>query len=328
MYFSQSLSLNTSSVFAILTVGSKAMPLKMYTAVAPAAVEPAKVFFPKIPTNDGSSNRHACRRRGTFKFVMQEDKTATEANGFYQRLHRHSALYRMILSRPFAPELILDTWYRIDLEIVSELGLSLKGETAKSCVMELACELHGQRQGEGLLHLAEDYQIQVRPLQLSAWDHVENAPEAPGFHNSGIGGLEIKVSGNRQHLTKTKYFLRIIPTFSSIQTCNAIPLTIGPLEITNQASSTLGGWDMDTRCRDMHRVYSLEQLISSQQRQQQQQSSLPLFNKYLLVKEGWNDGTPGKMWDSALVLSEMLAKKIAGNVECLDNRHVIDLSAG
>jgi hypothetical protein len=48
----------------------------------------------------------------------------------------------------------------------------------------------------------------------------------------------------------------------------------------------------------------------------------------LVIKEKWELGTPGKIWDSALVLSQMFAEMIQINPKKFDKVRILDLSAG
>ncbi|KAG0171407.1 hypothetical protein DFQ29_008850 [Apophysomyces sp. BC1021] len=276
----------------------------------------------------GPVNGHRQFSQQPHPVAMDEDQDAMEENSFYQLLHKHSALYRIVLAKPYHSEIILGQWYRLDLEVVNELGLPLKGGKACQCVIRLACEvLQDSRSG-----IIQDtaYRIETRPLQLDEWEAEDGdtAVEWPGFHHSGLGGLEYRLSkidngsqhDKTQYLTKAKY-LCVLSTFDSTQTFHTFPLIVGPLKVSDkeeQVSMNGVAWDADLKSAIMHRGFSLDHYN-------------PLMTKrgrFFMIKEGWNEGTPGKMWDSALVLSDMFSSKLSREPGCLRQRHIIDLSAG
>ncbi|KAF1797334.1 putative methyltransferase-domain-containing protein [Mucor lusitanicus] len=51
-------------------------------------------------------------------------------------------------------------------------------------------------------------------------------------------------------------------------------------------------------------------------------------SSFLIIQEDWSLGTPGKMWDSALVLSQMITDRIKHNPDYFEKRCLVDLSAG
>ncbi|KAI8144992.1 putative methyltransferase-domain-containing protein [Fennellomyces sp. T-0311] len=256
------------------------------------------------------------------KIVIVEDHTVTDENDFYQSLHRHSILHRLVLARPFSPTLTLDKWHRIDLEVVNELGLSLKGNKDAKCCMSLSCHLfvvdgtHG-----GLTKAPTALKLEYRPLQVDNWDNSVPA-DLPGFHSSGTGGIEVKVTtsqslGSLQYTTKAKYFVRVAPVCDAYKTLDALPLTLGPMDIQQQRIESIT-WSNDRLSSvATFRQYALDSLAPQL-----------LQGRFFVVKEGWKMGTPGKIWDSALVMSDMFAKRIMQERDCLKGRHVVDLSAG
>lgn len=325
------------------------MPLKTLTVNEPP--ERAKTFRDNkhgprmVQHRSPGTFRTAMRRAVPLTITMQEDNTAIDENGFYQSLHRHSVLYRVVLKRPFFYRIPIGEWYRFDLELVNELGLSLKGDRERLCYMRLSCELLVKEENQDGMQIATDYQIETRPLQLNAWDFLpgsSSAPESPGFNHSGVGGIEFRLleveGGEWQRTAKTKcskkYYIRILPTFDSDQTLHALPLTCGPLEVVGgddaaTEANKLEWAASDVRSESMQRAFSLDRLSVCGT---EASSGLPtppgLFEKLFVVKEGWTLGTPGKMWDSALILSDMFAKKIMRQPNCLEGRHIIDMSAG
>ncbi|KAI9318012.1 putative methyltransferase-domain-containing protein [Dichotomocladium elegans] len=188
------------------------------------------------------------------------------------------------------------------------------------------------------------YSIEIRPLQLDAWDsnnsdtdttvttpsrYCQN-PEVPGFFCSGTGGLEFRVSGHYQDTTKAKYFLYISPTLSDSNSLQAMPLILGPIEVVQDLGERRNaGWFTEQDIlNEMFRAYSLNRLLSQSIPPPRLPCAFALKDTYFLVKENWKMGTWGKAWDSALVLSDMFARQIWRDPQWLDGCHIVDLSAG
>ncbi|KAL0079037.1 putative methyltransferase-domain-containing protein [Phycomyces blakesleeanus] len=49
---------------------------------------------------------------------------------------------------------------------------------------------------------------------------------------------------------------------------------------------------------------------------------------FCMIREVWDAGTPGKLWDSALVIADLIANRLKQQPRCLEKCHVVDLSAG
>lgn len=228
---------------------------------------------------------------------------------FYQPLHRHSTLHRIVLARNFRTSLTADRWYRLDLQVVNELGLQLPGDKKKQCQMQVACDLLFAGTHAAL-------PIDVRPLTFDAWDDI--MPDMPGFNGSGDGGLEFRLPGHHQYKTKTKYFfLRVTPLCDAQQTVQALPLVLGPLSWTDHDVDD--DWLDDRHDATLNRTYDASYLNRFAHRRLQ---------FHLVIREGWSLGTPGKMWDSALVVSEMMAKRLVRAPRVFERCHIVDLSAG
>ncbi|KAI9487161.1 MAG: putative methyltransferase-domain-containing protein [Benjaminiella poitrasii] len=166
---------------------------------------------------------------------------------YYYSLQRYSILYRILLARPYITEIKFNTWNRIDLKLVNELGLTLTGNEKKRCRLEVGCHLLVEK--EGAVVSSKECSITCRPIQHNAWESTD-ASDIAGFHNDTQGNFEYMV--------------------------------------------TLQDED----------------------------------NSFLIIKEDWNMGTPGKMWDSALVISQLFCDKINTDPNCLDGCRLLDLSAG
>jgi hypothetical protein len=244
--------------------------------------------------------------------------STAELDDYYYYLQRYSVLYRILLARPYSTHITLNNWHRIDLKLVNELGLTLTGQQRDQCWLQVDCQLLVEKQG--LIRSCSECHIVCRPLQHDAWEFTAFSDIA-GFQNDTEGHLEYKITMRDEGLglspfsTQTKYFLRIYPTDQVQQTVKAFPLVIGPLYTTedkviadNNNNSVI--WKEPLVSQDIFHGYSLQD------------------DSFLVIKEDWNLGTPGKMWDSALVLSQLLCDKIQQDPTCFKGQRLLDLSAG
>lgn len=247
--------------------------------------------------------------------TFHRSMTTEAEDDFYYSLQRYSALYRIILSRPYLTEIYINKWNRIDLKLVNEFGMTLKGEQNTQCWLEVGCHL--LREYESKISYCQEYSIQCRPLQHDAWEF-NGSSDITGFQNSADGGFEYMISAKDEKLASLlasdrPYYIQIFPTCHKNQTVKAFPLMIGPLYISEKETPILrsdNGWKEPSTSQDIFHGYRLQD------------------NSFLVIKEDWDIGTPGKMWDSALVLSHMLSDKIARNPMCFKGKRLLDLSAG
>lgn len=263
---------------------------------------------------------------------------------YYNSLQRYSTLYRILLSRPYMTETKLKQWNRIDLKLVNELGLTLTGLQKHKCWLEVGCRLLVEECGQ--FKTCQTYDISCRPIQHDAWESNTNS-DMTGFYYNSEGDFEYMISSssssanenalcdnnNNQITTSRKYYIQIYPTYKPQQLIQAFPLVIGPITIiesttwslvtkkqrrrhsgnkNNNRNSTIEGWvqDQDKICQDIFHAYCIKD------------------NTFLVIKENWELGTPGKMWDSALVLSQMFSDKIKSDPTRFKGHRILDLSAG
>lgn len=322
--------------------------------------------------------------------LKPENKSISE-DEFYQDLQNHSSLLRIVLQKEFPLKIVDGQWYRLDLQVVNELGLSLGKERTKNAIMSLACELlelkdnindndDRKKKRKGKQRCIQDisekdekgYSLTWRALQFDAWEWDEEmqVPGFAGFEKCSKGGLEFKLQIKKHDLIKKhhhnhqqqqqssspRFFMRIIPTFESHQTIHALPLVVGPFSIMEEDKKTVDQYQQPIM--NHHQYHQIQQQKYSNSKKlihgsnvsninhikQQQKDDLWIMDlwyqemyrafklniqdRYFLVKEGWTLGTPGKMWDSALVLSDILVRRMVEHPTCFHRRHILDLSAG
>jgi hypothetical protein len=237
------------------------------------------------------------------------------------------------------------------LKILDEFGMVIDSNHAKTFIMNVSCELL-EREGS-TTQISTHWQVCWKNLRYDAWtvEETRHMTTCCGFDRAGVGGLEYKVirrsddiSARVKKTEPTQLYMRIVPTFDIQQTVHALPLVVGPFTVlsndTNawQSNTTLsnnnssdatsqqslhqhqsgshsytswGSANAINYCQEMYRAFQLGGL-----------------DRYFLIKEGWNMGTPGKMWDSALVISDMFIQKIIQQPACFENLQILDLSAG
>jgi hypothetical protein len=245
-----------------------------------------------------------------------------------------------MMKRSLPTQLLASQWYRLDLQVLDEFGMSIKGQRAKASNMRLDCQVLERCEIEGggaRTVISKTWAVQKRALLYDAWEWTDETLHmnvCSGFDRSGAGGLEFKLmrqQGDGGRTTAMDYaatvkkkknsslYLRIVPTFDSHQTIHALPLVVGPLSVSvDPAPSSLWKPSATTTAsttgnypQNMYRTYTLGDT-----------------DLYFMIKEGWNLGTPGKMWDSALVISDLFVQRIIQQPACMENCHLLDLSAG
>ncbi|KAG1095617.1 hypothetical protein G6F42_018519 [Rhizopus arrhizus] len=238
---------------------------------------------------------------------------------YYHHLQRYSALYRILLATPYSTNLIFKQWYRINLKLVNELDLALTGQQKSNCWLEVGCHLLVEK-NKSIIPCKECF-IECRPLQHDAWDST-TASDIAGFQNDSVGDLEFMVSLHDEGYVSSsttasaKYYIHIYPRQQKQPSIMAFPLMIGPLSITEPSVHHTSNHILD----DQWKEHDTSNAIYHGYRLQD--------NSFLIIQEDWSLGTPGKMWDSALVLSQMITDRIKQDPDYFRASRLIDLSAG
>ncbi|ORZ19457.1 putative methyltransferase-domain-containing protein [Absidia repens] len=253
---------------------------------------------------------------------------------FYSHLQTHSSLLRIVLRRPLPVTMVANQWHRLKLEVRDEFGMTLEGQRAKASTMHLACELLEQTTGaKHAVHLSTEWNVSWRPLHYDAWESMDDVSQTmkacSGFDRSA-----------------TRLYLRVVPTFGPHQTIHALPLVIGPFSVdptANWKETTMAiNHTLGTEQQSGGNTNSFSSSSSSSASSPSPQLcnfncysqnmyrafNLCGMNRYFMIREGWDLGTPGKMWDSALMISDLFIQKIIQQPACLENCHLLDLSAG
>ncbi|KAI8976736.1 putative methyltransferase-domain-containing protein [Pilobolus umbonatus] len=222
-------------------------------------------------------------------------------SSFSKSLFKNSNILRIVLRRPIQNVIHYDTWQRIDLMLVTEMGLPVKDKDA----IRLSCTLIRKNN----LGLWSQYPIESRPISEDAWEPEVNLCE--GFNSgSSVGGIEYTVQPEQASSDKCFISLQLAHSHS----VKLLPLTVGPITFLHQQQAMMTVID--------------EGIVDQHQHQQYRSLQLSLKHGYFLLKEQWDYGTPGKLWDSALMITDIFVSIYTTNPHFLAKKRILDLSAG
>lgn len=219
---------------------------------------------------------------------------------FFKSLYTNSKLLRIVLQRSIRQFIKYDKWYRINLKLVTEMGLPV--DTYKDPII-LSGSMLISRSG----YYENSGSIETRPISADNWE--PEIANSEGFNpHSSLGALEYRIGSSDSHL-------ETLPFYISLQVVDEkrdiLPLCVGPIWIQNQQDDTNENWWTFPHSKIEQQQYRALQVKSQQ-------------SKYFLIKEQWEDGTPGKIWDSALFMVDVMIS----NFHLLYGKRILDLSAG
>ncbi|CAJ0753465.1 23369_t:CDS:2 [Entrophospora sp. SA101] len=261
--------------------------------------------------------------------------------------------YRLLLRRPLHPNIHLDMWYTMDLMFVSEMGLFKREDMYGAEGYALACKI---------LEIGEvnidnnKYSVEVRPMSSESceWSGL-TATDWAGVQKSGKEkylyvypimemadkSITINLSNGGQDNHNNYSNFNNFNNLNDFNSNNAnsnntngnntngnnantnIPVAFGPIFISDCKShpSTCAHHQADNK-KEPVEINNDEYLIENYRI-----FDLP-NGKNLLIKELWDVGIPGKVWDSAFVMVQLFREKLANNKRLFDNKKILDLSSG
>jgi hypothetical protein len=269
---------------------------------------------------------------------------------FYSQLNYNQLLYRIVLQRSTQKVLRSHQWSRVDLCLVNEMGLSSCQNISATIQVQLSCKVLTKRNDS----FVEDarYQVDTQPLQDDKWgyDDDQHSPLANtiGFNQSNRGGLQFCIRPSaidkldpRSHNVYLYIFQSHIER-DPLTACKVLPLVIGPLVINDpglDSYSVTSMWSdvvskslvaQPAAATSLHSVN--EGFWDQKQETNRSYRAYPFCygqdEHYILLEENWKSGMPGKIWDGALVITDIFAKRLIKDPSFLDNVHIMDLSAG
>lgn len=272
---------------------------------------------------------------------------------FYSQLNYNQLLYRIILQRSTQKVLRLQQWSRVDLSLVNEMGLPSCQNISANIQVQLSCKLLRRRSHT----FVEDtrYVVDTQPLQDDAWgydDQQSPSTNTIGFNLSNRGGLQFRLrpsENDKLDPSSHNVYLYIFQSHGErdpLAACKVLPLAIGPLVINDKKDHlNLDSYSVPSMWSDVVSKSLADQPIAAtslhsvnegfwDQKQETHRSyraypfRLGSDERYILLEENWKCGMPGKIWDGALVITDIFAKRLAKDPSFLDNVHIVDLSAG
>ncbi|KAG2181004.1 hypothetical protein INT43_008586 [Umbelopsis isabellina] len=271
----------------------------------------------------------------------------------YLKLSYNQSLFRINLHRSTQKAIRVAQWSRVDLCLVNEVGLPLVDDMGDDVQVQLKCKVLSKGRHNFIDN--QLYDIEIRPLQDDAWSSNEQKDQyLVGFYNSSYGGLEYRLQYRHNadiELDASQYheiylYIQQAPLENSSHAAKVLPLAIGPMVVNKPVQTTKdvcassmpmwsaivaqkpypvalpcksvdnGFWDQKQNTNRAYRAYPLISLDKN------------CYQHYVLMEEKWKLGMPGKIWDGALVATDIFAKRLKRDPSFLDNRHVLDLSAG
>ncbi|KAI9322739.1 putative methyltransferase-domain-containing protein [Dichotomocladium elegans] len=181
--------------------------------------------------------------------------------------------------------------------MVNELGLFRRADLGSNGTVAVACTAEGNDH--------KGVQIEVR-------DNASN-----GFHGSGKGLIEYRISSfdTLTSAVDACFYLTLHVDNDKVKKSpfqHTLPLTVGPVTVDPEtpaylpSSSPIEAWpDTTPMVHDSFRVL-----------------------EGIMIRESWDAGIPGKIWDSALVMLAFLKNLAQQGKHHMLQGHVVDLSAG
>jgi hypothetical protein len=231
--------------------------------------------------------------------VVRPEAEEDVYDNFEKSLYRNSKVCRIVLGEQFKQQtkISFDQWYTVSLKFVTEMGLPALGATSS-----ITCQLLDQKE--------RGYFSESTRLSIQYRHYVD-----PWKSNSGAFDLQYRIiSVTKEDATAAgEFYIRIFA-----QNEKFLSLCVGPFEQQEQhqqstitAMGSIIGWEENN---DRYQMYRAIPIANE--------------NKYSLLQEVWENGTPGKLWDSAIVMNTILKKLFEVNKDFLSGKRIMDLSAG
>jgi hypothetical protein len=236
------------------------------------------------------------------------------SSGFKLPLYKNSNIYRIILNNPVKSSIIqLNKWNRIDLKLVTELGLPVIINDQLELSISITCKLlqgYATKSTKKCGYVeSRDLAIECRPVHLDSWN-TEGGDKGFGYSNY-TGSFEYRVVTNNKGYEDGIFFIHIQAENQCLLQ-QSLPLCLGPFQLQGTSTQEDNFYWTDDISDDVntHRILSLND------------------HRYLVLKEMWDHGTSGKLWDSAIVIGQVITRLFKHNRAFLSGLRIMDLSAG
>lgn len=266
----------------------------------------SRTFPQETNTNSNNDNNTNINSNEDFNF-----KEALYRNCRVSRLIIHDYLKQSTLN--------ISSWYTISLKLVTEFGLPAQTTLPKQ-ILPVSCKLL-------VLNNSSDDDIPYyttpssRDLRIEYRSYEENDSwrtfdDNMTFFRDNIVTLQYRIIAINPKIPKNIFirFQSMIPNDGNNNT-PPLELCLGPFQLSNKKhkqQSPLAMWDTTNR-----NTVNLYRILP-----------LPKDNAYSLFQELWDNGTSGKLWDSALIMNQVFSMLIHYDKNCLSGLRIMDLSAG
>ncbi|CEG72431.1 hypothetical protein RMATCC62417_07992 [Rhizopus microsporus] len=237
------------------------------------------------------------------------------SNEFKLSLYKNSNIYRIILNNPVKSSIIqLNKWNRIDLKLVTELGLPVIINDQLELSIPITCKLlqgYATKSTKTCGYVeSRDLAIECRPVHIDSWN-TEGGDKGFGYSNY-TGSFEYRVINNNNKGYDDGIFFIHIQAENQCLLQQSLPLCLGPFQLQDTSTQEDNFYWTDDISNNVntHRILSLND------------------HRYLILKEMWDHGTSGKLWDSAVVIGQVITRLFKHNRAFLSGLRIMDLSAG
>ncbi|KAI8067814.1 putative methyltransferase-domain-containing protein [Gongronella butleri] len=247
--------------------------------------------------------------------VVEEEMTMD----FMDCLYNYSGLLRMVPLRPLPPVLLPMHWYPLEIHLANELG-SLLPSTDALDALKLDCVLLERRTSHmDALQPSTQWRLVWQPVsKRDNWDsdrHFHLQVMIKPLARQKVVYTTAAAAAAAATIPSSSLMVMITPT-AQLHSLHVLPLVTAPFQISSSSTRI-------TKHHAEHRAWtSYASLVMYRG------YSLPSKHDYFLIKEGWVHGTPGKMWDSALVVSDAVVRQLLPLPSTSSKPRILDLSAG
>lgn len=276
-------------------------------------------------------------------------------------------LYRLFLVRPICPSIHLNRWYRLNLALINECNLFRHQDMEPDGTVRLQCEflVRDPAADADELYVVEVRPMQDEVWAFDGAVEME-WPGFKGRGKGGLEYRVVRRKGRDGGAAVPplpvagEKYLHVFPDPHIEHSVNVLPLVVGPLTIIDELDLSLDHaldpdddslighgirpsspvavvpsspmsesptqfWDADYSLYVMYRAFPVPDLRKKVTAGAENRCAVI---PRLLINELSDGGIPGKVWDSAYVLSGFFSNMISRNLKWMDGKHIVDLSAG
>lgn len=235
-------------------------------------------------------------------------------NIFKQALYKNCKVYRLIIhDYPKQSVLNISSWYTISLKLVTEFGLPAQTTLfTSSQILPISCQLLVLNNSEQVSYYTSPSNLKIEYRLYEENDAWKTLDDVKSLALNNIITLQYRIIAT-DHKIPRDLFIRFQPV--TLDNNTPLGLCLGPFSLTNTHTTPVQSpmmWGSSNK-----NTLSLYRVLP-----------LPKPNAQCLFKEVWDNGTSGKLWDSALIMNKVFSMLIKYDKNCLSKLRILDLSAG